>query len=169
MVQTLRKTSTSRSLLSRRLRYPIPVIKLCLVHEGQGERKFYPLTTPKDAELFLEPLRFSPEEQFVSLHLNAKNQIIGLHEVSHGTLAASLVHPREVFKAAVLSNSYSILVCHNHPSGSAIEPSPEDIRTTIQLLMAGKIMGVNVIDHLILSPNQSVYSMREYHAELWNN
>ncbi len=168
MVQTVSKRVKNQSLLNRRLRYPIPVIKLCLVHEGERQR-FYPLTTPKDAELFLDPLRFSSEEQFVSLHLNAKNQIIGLHEVSHGTLAASLVHPREVFKAAILSNSYSILVCHNHPSGSVVEPSPEDIKTTVQLLMAGKIMGVNVIDHLILSPNQSVYSMREYHGELWNN
>lgn len=109
------------------------------------------------------------EEHFVSLHLNAKNEVIGLHEVSHGTLSASLVHPREVFKAALIANSYAILVCHNHPSGSQIMPSPEDIDTTRQLIEAGKFMGVNVIDHLIIGPGslEDWYSLREQHPELW--
>ncbi len=155
--------------LSRRLSYRLPRIRLCLVHEGMSPEALIPIATPSDAEELLEPLRHVPEEHFVSLHLNAKNEVIGLHEVSHGTLASSLVHPREVFKAALVANSYAILVCHNHPSGSRVKPSPEDLSTTRQLLRAGKILGVNVIDHLIFSPNQSAYSLRENHPEIWKN
>lgn len=156
-----------RNAFARQLKYPLPRIKLCLVHEDMSPDNLYPIDTPSDAEVFLEPLRHVPEEHFISLHLNAKHEIIGLHEVSHGTLASSLVHPREVFKAALVANSYAILVCHNHPSGSLVSPSPEDMSTTRQLLRAGKILGVNVIDHLIFSPNQNVYSLRENHPELW--
>lgn len=158
-----------RRTLSRRLNYKLPSIKLCLVHEGMSPDTLFPIKSPGDAEELLEPLRHVPEEHFVSLHLNAKNEVIGLHEVSHGTLASSLVHPREVFKAALVANSYAILVCHNHPSGSLVKPSPEDMDTTRQLLNAGRILGVNVVDHLIFSPNQNAYSLRENHPELWRN
>ena len=157
------------SSLTNRLRYNIPFIKLCLIHEGFAPEKLFPIKSPEDAEEFLKPLCHATEEYFVSLHLNAKNEIIGLHEVSHGTLAASLVHPREVFKAALVANSYAIVVCHNHPSGSLLSPSLEDIKTTRQLLKAGKILGIAVLDHLILSPNQAVYSLRENRPHLWKN
>jgi len=155
--------------LAKQLRYRLPSIKLCLVHEGLTPGKLYAIQTPTDAEEYLEPLRHAPEEHFVSLHLNAKHEVIGLHEVSHGTLAASLVHPREVFKAALVSNSYAIVVCHNHPSGALVIPSSEDVQTTKQLMRAGKILGVNLLDHLIFSPNQGVYSMRENNPDIWKN
>jgi DNA repair protein RadC len=137
---------------------------------ARGERIL--IRTPLDAGRFLEPLKYASEEHFVSLHLNAKNEIIGLHEVSHGTLSSSLVHPREVFKAAIIANSHAIIVCHNHPSGSLISPSEEDLQTTQQLLDAGKLMGVAVIDHLIVGPNQEsedLYSLRENYPGLWQN
>lgn len=155
--------------LSSKLSYQLPRIRLALVHEQMTVETLHPIKTPGDVEALLEPLRHVPEEHFVSLHLNAKNEVIGLHEVSHGTLASSLVHPREVFKAALVANSYAILVCHNHPSGSRIKPSPEDMDTTRQLLRAGRILGVNVVDHLIMSPNQNAYSLREHHPEMWKN
>jgi DNA repair protein RadC len=153
--------------LAAQLKYKLPTLKLALVHESRDYTPLYPLRTPEDAAALLEPLRHAPEEHFVSLHLNAKHEVIGLHEVSHGTISSSLVHPREVFKAALLANSYAILVCHNHPSGSSISPSGEDIETTNQLLEAGTMLGVHVIDHLIMGPNQDVYSLRENHPELW--
>ena len=106
--------------------------------------------TPQDAARLLGPLKHAPEEHFVAIHLNAKHEVIGLHEVSHGTLSTSLVHPREVFKAALVANSFAILVCHNHPSGSTLVPSSEDFATTKQLLQAGKLLGVAVVDHLII-------------------
>ncbi|MBS2001894.1 MAG: JAB domain-containing protein [Candidatus Obscuribacterales bacterium] len=149
--------------------YGVPKIRLCLVNEHKIAREPYPIQSPLDASRLLKPLRQASEEYFLSLHLNARNEVIGIHEVSHGTLSSSLVHPREVFKAALMANSYAIIVCHNHPSGSTITPSKEDIDTTKQLLNAGKLMGIAVIDHLIVSPLQSddVYSLRENMPHLW--
>ena len=105
------------------------------------------------------------EEHFVALHLNAKNQVTGFHLVSHGTVSASLVHPREVFKAALLSNAYAIIVAHNHPAGST-EPSPEDIDTTRQLVAAGKLLGVQVLDHVIVTYRE-IASIRQSHPRLF--
>jgi DNA repair protein RadC len=161
------KMQNTPSILAKRLKYKIPRIRLCLVQDAFEESDMYFVRTPHDAAQFLEPLRHAPEENFVSIHLNSRHQVIGVHEVSHGTLSTSLVHPREVFKAALLANSYAILVCHNHPSGSTASPSQEDLETTDQLLKAGKILGVNVVDHLIMSPIQGVYSLRENYPEIW--
>ena len=153
--------------LSEMLKYKLPQLRLCLVQEGMCDQELYCVQTPQDAASFLEPLCHASEEYFVSLHLNSRHEIIGLHEVSHGTLASSLVHPREVFKTAMLANSYAILVCHNHPSGSTIVPSQEDLSTTTQLLQAGMMLGIGVVDHLIVSPSQNVYSVREHYPQLW--
>jgi len=149
------------------LAYKIPRIKLALVHEGLTAGKLHYIHNPEDAEEFLQPLCHAPEEHFVSLHLNTRNEIIGLHEVSHGTLDASLVHPREIFKAALLANSHSIIVCHNHPSGAIVVPSKEDLLLTRQLIRASKLLNVGLLDHLIISPNQPVYSIRTHHSGLW--
>ncbi|HEY9676512.1 MAG TPA: JAB domain-containing protein [Drouetiella sp.] len=157
------------SLLDK-LNYDVPKIRLCLVNENTKSRVPFAIQTPMDAARLLKPLQHASEEHFVSVHLNARNEVIGIHEVSHGTLSSSLVHPREVFKAALMANSYAIIVCHNHPSGSSIEPSKEDIETTKQLLGAGKLMGIAVVDHLILSPSDmnDVYSLREHLPHLWH-
>jgi DNA repair protein RadC len=158
----------SRRNLSRSLEYQLPRLRLCLVHEPGRSRRLHVVRTPEDAAEFLHPLRYHSEEHFISIHLNSRHEVIGLHEVSHGTLSSSLVHPREVFKAALLANSHAILVCHNHPSGSGIFPSAEDIDTTDQLLQAGKILGVSVLDHLIVGPVDETYSVREHHPQLWS-
>lgn len=149
------------------IKYRLPKFKLCLVKEGTGDFEPFPIRTPQDAACYLEPLQHASEEYFVSLHLNARHEVIGLHEVSHGTVSASLVHPREVFKCALLSNSYAILVCHNHPSGSRITASREDLETTEQLVKASDLLGVNLIDHLIVGPSRQVYSLRENYPEIW--
>ena len=159
--------------LLQRLSYDLPQWKLCLVGNTPQRTKAYAISTPKEAVELLTPLRYAAEEHFVSLHLNAKHEVIGVHEVSHGTLSASLVHPREVYKAAILANSFAILVCHNHPSGSALTPSREDMATTEQLLAAGQLLGITLIDHLIVGPNpigpdiDSFFSFRESHPRLW--
>jgi len=139
------------------------------VHENLNPDSLVPIQSPGDVEDLLRPLRHATEEHFVSLHLNAKHEVVGLHEVSHGTLSTSLVHPREVYKAALVANSYAILVCHNHPSGSVLKPSREDIDTTEQLIEASRVLGVGLLDHLILGPEQEAYSIRENHPELWHN
>ena len=93
------------------------------------------------------------------LTLDIKNQVTGVFEVSHGTLNASQVHPREVFKRALLQNAAAIVVGHNHPSG-VTNPSYEDKKITERLIKAGEFIGVNILDHLILG-DDSFYSLRE--------
>ena len=90
------------------------------------------------------------QEVFGVLILNTKHKIVAVHEVSRGALNSSLVHPREVFKPAVLHNAAAIICFHNHPSGDT-EPSKDDIETTKRLVEAGKIMGIEVLDHIIVS------------------
>jgi DNA repair protein RadC len=162
---------TAAQIIANKIKYSVPKIKLLLVHENvpHSSRRVL-IKSPGDAAKLLKPIKHASEEMFVSVHLNAKNEVLGLHEVSHGTLSASLVHPREVFKAALLANSYAILVCHNHPSGSAVSPSSEDMDTTKQLVEAGKLLGVNVVDHIIVGPRPRdyFYSIRENHPALWH-
>ncbi len=81
--------------------------------------------------------------------LNTKNNITGINVVSIGSLNSSLVHPREVFKAAILGNAAAIILAHNHPSGDP-SPSPEDLEITRRLVEAGKILGIEVLDHVII-------------------
>jgi DNA repair protein RadC len=104
-------------------------------------------------------LHEEPEEHFCILCLNTKNKIVGVHTISIGSLNVSIVHPREVFKAAMLNNASGIICLHNHPSGDP-EPSREDIETTRRLVEAGEIMGIKVLDHIIIG-EQSYLSMKE--------
>src|SRR5947209_7390044 len=113
--------------LKKHLRYIVPQMRLVLIKEpGPNPSVIY---SPADLDKFIEPLKHYSEEHFVSFHLDTKHQVIGYHIVSHGTVSASLVHPREVFKAALLANSTSIIVAHNHPAGS-MQPSGEDMEVT---------------------------------------
>jgi DNA repair protein RadC len=155
--------------IAHKLDYQIPRLRLCLIQQNFNPHSFFQITSPLDAAKFLEPLFHYPEEHFVSIHLNTRHEVLGIHEVSHGTLNSSLVHPREVFKAAIVANSYAIIVCHNHPSGSLLKPSLEDLEVTKQLVKAGDLLGVRLIDHLIFGPFQKVYSLHERHPELWNS
>lgn len=88
-------------------------------------------------------------EAFLALHLNHKNQLDGVHVVSIGSLSAGLVHPREVFKSAILTNAAAIIVMHNHPSGDPT-PSREDRDITERLKKAGDILGVPLMDHVVI-------------------
>ena len=93
------------------------------------------------------------QEVFGILILNTTHKIVAVHEISRGTLNASMVHPREVFKPAVLHNAAAIVCFHNHPSGEP-KPSKEDIETTNRLVEAGKIMGIEVLDHIIVGDDK---------------
>lgn len=99
------------------------------------------------------------QEVFGVLLMNTKHKIVAVHEVSRGTLSASMVHPREVFKLAVLHNAAAIICFHNHPSGDP-EPSKEDIEITKRLVEAGKIMGIEILDHIIVGDDRYV-SLKE--------
>jgi DNA repair protein RadC len=93
------------------------------------------------------------QEVFGILILNTKNKIVAAHEISRGTLNSSIVHPREVFKPAVLHNAAGIICFHNHPSGDT-EPSKEDIKITERLVEAGEIMGIMIVDHIIIGDDE---------------
>lgn len=99
------------------------------------------------------------EEQLVMLCLNTKNKIVGAFTVSVGTISQSIVHPREIFKRAILQNSASILIAHNHPSGDPA-PSPEDYEVTKRLAECSKLLGIQLVDHLIVTPNRGYVSMK---------
>lgn len=90
-----------------------------------------------------------PREHFVLMGLTVKHRVIGLHTISVGCLTSSLVHPREVFRPAILMGAAAIVVCHNHPSGDP-EPSAEDLALTRRLTAAGTLLGIEVLDHVIL-------------------
>ena len=108
------------------------------------------VTSPEAAaEILRGIVAERPQEVFAAILLNSKHRAIGVVEVSVGTLNASLVHPREVFRAAILENAASIIVGHNHPSGDC-SPSKEDTDVTTRLREAGKLMGIQVLDHIIV-------------------
>lgn len=118
--------------------------------------KRYPLNkkiaSPEDIyDTFQEVLALEnqAEEVFAMITLDTKNKITGVFEVSRGTVNASLVHPREVFKRALANNATSIVIAHNHPSGDT-NPSNEDKMITSRLKEAGDIIGIKVLDHIII-------------------
>jgi DNA repair protein RadC len=100
------------------------------------------------------------EEVFVMATIDVRNKVTGLFEVSTGTLNSSLVTPREVFKRAILQNAAGIVLGHNHPSGNT-DASSDDINITQKLVKSGKILGVNVVDHIIVGNEGNYSSMKE--------
>jgi len=89
------------------------------------------------------------KEYFLTLHLDGKNRIVCMEEVSVGSLNQSIVHPREVFKTALLSSAAAIVLIHNHPSGDPT-PSREDREITRRLKEGGDLLGIRVLDHIIV-------------------
>ena len=116
--------------------------------------------SPKDVyKIVSEYLDGVDREHLVLLTLDTKNKITSISTICIGSLNASVVHPREVFKEAIQRGSASIIVCHNHPSGDP-NPSKEDINITLRLKECGKIMGIELLDHIIIGNNKYV-SLKE--------
>ena len=115
---------------------------------------------PGDASLLvMENLRHLEQEHFQVILLNIKNQVLGIEQVFVGGLASSPVHPREVFKSAIRKSAAGIILVHNHPSGDP-SPSREDVEVTKRLTEAGRLLGIEVLDHLVIGDNKYV-SLRE--------
>ena len=104
-------------------------------------------------------LHESDREKFYAIHLDAKNKVIGVNMVSQGTQDSSPVHPREVYKPAILNSAASVIFVHAHPSGDS-GPSNSDREITGMLKEAGKLMGIEVLDHVIIG-NGSYYSFAD--------
>ncbi|MBM7691923.1 DNA repair protein RadC [Peribacillus deserti] len=120
----------------------------------------YVIRSPEDcANYCMNDMRFLTQEHFVCLYLNTKNQILHKQTIFIGSLNASIVHPREVFKEAFRRSAASIICVHNHPSGDPT-PSREDIEVTKRLSECGKIIGIDLLDHIIIGEKKYV-SLKE--------
>ena len=120
----------------------------------------YSVTSPCEAADFvMEDMRYLDKECLKVIMLNRKNKVIGSENVSLGSLDSSVVHPREVFKNAIKKSSASIIICHNHPSGDPT-PSVEDINVTKRIKECGKILGIELLDHIIIG-NGKYISLKE--------
>ena len=131
--------------------YRIPAVKIQLVKDGTinaAERPY--ISTPEDAAAIMRPVvELLAEERMYVMLLSTKNRVNAIQEVSVGSLNASVVHPREIFKAAFLSNAAALILVHNHPSGDPT-PSHEDVALTKAIVEAGKILDIPVLDHVIM-------------------
>lgn len=132
---------------------------------GRGPSDRPTISAPDDAWRLLAPILGGLDrEHFIALLLNSKHQVVGRTVVAIGTLNATLVHPRELFKEAIRKSAMGVLLAHNHPSGDPT-PSPEDRALTEQIMAAGEILGMKVLDHLIIGEGRYV-SLRQA-SSLW--
>ncbi len=122
--------------------------RLLMPEGGQG-----PIRSPRDACRAAVRIRSAKREHFLVLYLNARNVIIHEETVSIGSLNANIVHPREVFRPAIANSAAAVVLVHNHPSGD-VTPSQEDLNLTQRLVEAGRLLGIEVIDHLIVAENR---------------
>nr|WP_231603666.1 JAB domain-containing protein [Bacillus sp. FJAT-27231] len=138
----------------------VNIVSLKMVREKSFLYAERAVRSPEDGyRLFKQFLGELDREYFVVMCLDTKNQPTAINICHIGSLNASIVHPREVMKAAILSNAASILLCHNHPSGQSDE-SREDVEVTKRLVEAGKVIGIDVIDHLVIGDGEFV-SLKE--------
>lgn len=114
---------------------------------------------PAVASLLMASMRYLEREHFKALILNTKNQLLKIVDVAVGTLNAAIIHPRELYKTAIRANGAGVIVAHNHPSGDT-KPSREDIALTRRLVEAGKILGIDFLDHVIIGDGKFL-SMKE--------
>ena len=135
--------------------YRIPVVKISMVRDGSItiEERLVREST-KAQRVIRDLIGGNDREEFVALFLDAKNRVMSVHTVAVGSLSLCIVHPREVFKAAILANASGIIVAHNHPSGDPT-PSREDRELTDRLCEAGRILGITVLDHIIVGAENS--------------
>ena len=138
----------------------INIVSVKLVREASFLYDKRRISSPSDAyELGKGFLEESDREQLMVCCLDTKNQPLAINVVSIGTLNSSLVHPREIFKAAILCNSAGIILFHNHPSGDPT-PSEEDIIATARIKECGKLLGIELLDHIIVG-NDTFCSLKD--------
>ncbi|TWH82570.1 JAB domain-containing protein [Sedimentibacter saalensis] len=139
----------------------VNIVSIKMVREGSILYESRNINSPEiAAELGRKFIENSDREELIVCCLDTKNQPLSISVASIGSLNSSIVHPREVFKVAVLSNAASIIVFHNHPSGDT-SPSTEDISVTNRLKEAGNIIGIKLIDHIIIGSDGRYTSLKE--------
>lgn len=139
----------------------INIVSLKLIREGSILYESRNINSPETAaELGRRFIENSDREELIVCCLDTKNQPLSINKVSAGSLNSSIVHPREAFKVAILSNAASIIAYHNHPSGDTT-PSSEDISVTNRLKDAGNIIGIKLNDHIIIGSDGKYTSFKE--------
>lgn len=139
----------------------VDIVRLKLVKESSVLYEKRYVHSPYDAaQLISQFIADLYREQVVALCLDTKNQPTLLSKISLGTLNQSMIHPREVFKTAILSNAAGVIIAHNHPSGD-LTPSKDDIGVTERLKDVGELLGINLLDHVIVGPDKGYLSFRE--------
>ncbi len=131
-------------------------LKILQVKEAKGEL----VNSPQSIAKIMNVEAKADREHFWVLHLNTKNKVIEKELVSIGSLNNALVHPREVFRKAVINSTSSIITVHNHPSNT-LKPSSEDLEIWEKLKEAGKVLAIELIDNLIITPDGSYWSQHE--------
>lgn len=124
--------------------------RVCLVRESSTDEVIKVNNQSDVYELVKDELINSDREMLLSVMLTIRNALIGVETVSIGSITASTIIPRDVFKSAILANAVAIILCHNHPSGD-LAASDADLQVTRQLTAAGELLGIKVLDHLIVS------------------
>jgi len=142
----------------------VPIAKSCqIVACFELGRRFFKkepsgrivVRTAKQAYEYLKDMRALPKEYLRGIYLNSRYRVIHDEVISVGSLTANIVHPREVFKPALEHSACAVILAHNHPSGSA-KPTASDIEITKQLVEAGKILGIDLLDHIVIAKNKFV-------------
>jgi DNA repair protein RadC len=151
--------------------YRAPVYRVALVRDGSLTAEATRETADSPAvvaELVRKLIGDSPQEHLIAISIDARSKVIGLHEASRGTLSASLCHSREIFRTSILLNAAGLILSHNHPSGDC-SPSPDDRETTRRLARASSIIGIQLLDHVIVTTGpqpdggqKSYFSFREH-------
>lgn len=132
--------------------YALKEILERLLRADKNERII--IRSPKDiADILIPRYRYATQESFIIVLLNTKNEIISINDISTGSLNTSIAEPREVFREILKYPTSSVILAHNHPSGDAT-PSIEDIQITKRMIKAGKILGIDVLDHIIIGDNE---------------
>jgi DNA repair protein RadC len=132
---------------------PHHLIEVRFMQQTELEEKYLreiEITNSKIVYREMRDIKNWDKEVFVAFYLDTQNKIISREILSIGTLNYSVIHPREVFRTAIIRNANSVIIAHNHPSGN-LEPSDEDIKITKQLKEAGQIIGIKLLDHVIVT------------------
>jgi DNA repair protein RadC len=146
------------------MKYRVPIYRISMVREGEIPFEQNSMHGPRDVVPVVKAMCYDMDrEGFWVILLNCRKKIIGINTVSIGHLTASLVHPREVFKPAILANASCIILAHNHPSGDPT-PSQEDMILTKRLKEAGETLGIEILDHVIVGDGSHFYSFQEHNT-----
>ncbi|WP_414055110.1 RadC family protein [Macrococcus equi] len=153
---TLQELTQIKGIGERKAATILAVIELAKrMHTHSMEEKIRIKSPQCVAELLMERMRYLTQEHFIILMLNTKNVVIHEQTVFIGSLNASIIHPREIFKEAIKRSAANIIAVHNHPSGCA-EPSYEDIEVTRRLVNVGELIGIDLIDHIIIGDGEFI-------------